>query len=116
MIIKPIRNDDDLTHAFKQLETVFQAENGTPEADERDILVTLIEVYENQHYPIAHADPVEAIKFQMEQLNLDKKDLEAYLGVASKVSEVLNRKRNLSLAMIKRLHKGLNIPYESLIH
>lgn len=115
MIIRPIRNDEDLTHAFKQLESVFQAENGTPEADERDVLVALIEAYENQHYPIAHADAVEAIKFQMEQLNLDKKDLEIYLGVPSKVSEILNRKRNLSLAMIKKLHKGLNIPYESLI-
>lgn len=116
MTIKPIRNDEDLTQAFKQLETVFQAENGTPEADERDVLVTLIEAYENKYYPINHAEPIAAIEFQMEQLNLDKKDLEPYLGVASKVSEVLNRKRGLSLNMIKRLHKGLNIPYESLIH
>ncbi len=113
--INPIRNDEELTQAFKRLETVFQAEEGTPEADERDVLVTLIEVYENKRYPIEHADPVEAIKFRMEQLNLDRKDLEPYLGVASKVSEVLNHKRNLSLPMIKKLHKGLQIPYESLI-
>lgn len=115
-MIKPIRNDDDLTQAFEQLERVFQAKHGTPEADERDVLITLIEAYENQYYPIAHADPIEAIKFQMAQLNLTPKDLEPYLGVPSKVSEVLNRKRNLSLSMIKKLHKGLKIPYESLIH
>ncbi len=116
MNIKPIRNDDDLMQAFKRLETVFQSPENTPEGDERDILVTLIEAYENKYYPINHADPVSAIEFQMEQLNLEKKDLEPFLGVASKVSEVLNRKRDLSLNMIKRLHHGLNIPYESLIH
>ncbi|MFW2176250.1 MULTISPECIES: helix-turn-helix domain-containing protein [unclassified Moraxella] len=115
MTIKPIRDDNDLTQAFMQLEPIFQASEGTPEADERDILLTLIEAYEAKHYPINHADPVSAIEFQMEQLNLEKKDLEPFLGVPSKVSEVLNRKRNLSLTMIKRLHHGLNIPYESLI-
>ncbi len=116
MNIKPIRNDHDLKQAFKQLESVFQASAGTTQADNREILVTLIEVYENEHYPIKHADPIEAITFQMENLNLTRKDLEQYLGAPSKVSEVLNRKRSLSLAMIKKLHKELNIPYESLIH
>lgn len=115
MIIKPIRNDDDLRAAFRQLEMVFQAEEGTPEADEREILVTLIEAYENQHYPIGPADPVEAIKFRMEQQGLTPRDLEAYIGSSGRVSEVLNRKRPLSLRMAKRLHDGLHIPYESLL-
>ncbi len=116
MHIKPIRNDDDLTQAFKRLETIFQAETGTAEFDEMEVLVTLIEAYENKHFPIQHAEPVAAILFQMEQLNLMQKDLEPYLGVPSKVSEILNKKRSLSLNMIRKLHHGLNIPYESLIH
>lgn len=115
MNIKPIRNDDDLSNAFIRLETIFQADEGTPEADEMEVLVALIEAYENKHYPIQHADPVEAIRFQMEQLNLEQKDLEPYLGVPSKISEVLSGKRQLSLTMIKKLHNGLKIPYESLI-
>lgn len=116
MNIKPIRNDQDLKQAFKQLESVFQALEGTTQADSREILVTLIEVYENEHYPIKHADPIEAINFQIENLSLTRKDLERYLGAPSKVSEVLNRKRPLSLPMIKKLHNELHIPYESLIH
>lgn len=116
MNIKPIRNDDDLTAAFIHLEHIYQAEAGTPEADEVEVLVALIEAYENKHYPIQHASPIDAIRFQMEQLNLDQKDLEPYLGVPSKISEVLNGKRPLSLNMIKKLHHGLNIPYESLIY
>ena len=115
MTIKPIRNDDDLRAAFRHLETVFQAEEGTPEADEREILVMLIEAYENQHYPIGPADPVEAIKFRMEQQGFTTRDLEAYIGSSGRVSEVLNRKRSLSLRMVKRLHDGLHIPYESLL-
>ncbi|RUQ38196.1 MAG: transcriptional regulator [Candidatus Competibacteraceae bacterium] len=115
MTIKPIRNDDDLRAAFCQLETVFQAEEGTPAADEREILVALIETYENRHYPIGPADPVEAIKFRMEQQGLTPRDLEAYIGSSGRVSEVLNRKRPLSLHMVKRLHDGLRIPYESLL-
>lgn len=115
MNIKPIKNDHDLDIAFLRLEKIFQAEEGTPEADEMEILVTLIEAYEMKHYPIQHADPIAAIRFQMEQLNLEQKDLEPYLGVPSKISEVLNGKRPLSLNMIKKLHNGLKIPYESLI-
>ena len=115
MTIKPIRNDDELRAAFYQLETVFQAEEGTPAADEREILVALIETYENRHYPIGPADPVEAIKFRMEQQGLTPRDLEAYIGSSGRVSEVLNRKRPLSLRMVKRLHDGLRIPYESLL-
>ncbi len=115
MTIKPIRNDQDLHAAFKRLETIFQAPTGTPEGDEAEVLATLIEVYENRHYPIMPADPVEAIKFRMEQQGLTPKDLEPFIGPSGRVSEVLNRKRPLSLRMIKRLHDGLKIPYDSLL-
>ncbi|MCF8208877.1 MAG: transcriptional regulator [Rhodoferax sp.] len=115
MIIKPIRCDADLHTAFKQLESVFQAPAGSEQADERDVLVTLIEAYEQKHYPIGPADPVDAIKFRMEQQNLTPKDLEPYIGSSGRVSEVLNRKRRLSLQMVKKLHTGLHIPLESLL-
>ena len=115
MIIKPIRNEDDLKRAFRRLEKVFQAEEGTAQADERDVLVTLIEAYENKHYDFGPADPVEAIKFRMEQGGLTPRDLEPFIGPSGRVSEVLNRKRPLSLRMVKRLHDGLKIPYESLL-
>ena len=115
MNIKPIRNDDDLSAAFGRLEAIFQAEAGTPDADEMEVLVTLIEAYERVHYPIAPADAVEAIRFCMQQRGLVAKDLQPFIGSAGRVSEVLNRKRGLSLAMIKRLHDGLHIPYESLL-
>ena len=115
MSIKPIRNDDDLQRAFKRLEKIFQANEGTPQADERDVLVTLVEAYEHKHYDFGPADPVEAIKFRMEQEGLTPRDLEPYIGQSGRVSEVLNRRRPLSLRMVKRLHDGLNIPYESLM-
>lgn len=115
MNIKPIRNDDDLRAAFKRLERVYQAQEGTREADEMEILVTLIEAYEHKHFPTGVVDPVEAIKFRMEQQGLTQKDLEPYIGSSGRVSEVLNHKRRLSLQMVKRLHDGLNIPYESLL-
>lgn len=115
MNIKPIRNDDDLRAAFKRLERVFQAQEGTPAADEMEILVTLIEAYEHKYFPIGIVDPVEAIKFRMEQQGLTQKDLEPYIGSSGRVSEVLNHKRRLSLQMVKRLHDGLHIPYESLL-
>ena len=115
MNIKPIRNDDDLQAAFKRLEVVFQAQDGTPGFDEMEILVTLIDAYEQKHFPIGIVDPVEAIKFRMEQQELTQKDLEPFIGSSGRVSEVLNRKRRLSLSMVKRLHDGLHIPYESLL-
>ncbi|NCC35713.1 MAG: transcriptional regulator [Chloroflexia bacterium] len=115
MTTKPIRNDDDLQVAFERLETIFQAPEGTPEADEMEVLVTLIEAYESKHYPIGPADPVEAIKLRMEQQGLSPRDLEPYLGSSGRVSEILSRKRSLSLRMVKRLHQGLNIPHESLL-
>jgi len=115
MTIKPIRNDDDLKRAFRRLEKIFQVEEGTPQADERDVLVTLVEAYENSHYDFGPADPVEAIRFRMEQEGLTARDLEPFIGPSGRVSEVLNGKRPLSLRMVKRLHDGLKIPYESLL-
>ena len=115
MNIKPIRNDEDLRAAFKRLELVYQAQEGSAEADEMEILVTLIEAYEHKHFPLSVADPIEAIKFRMEQQGLSQKDLEPFIGSSGRVSEVLSHKRGLSLPMVKRLHEGLNIPYESLL-
>ena len=115
MNIKPIRNDDDLRAAFKRLERVYQAKEGTPAADEMEILVTLIEAYEHKNFPIGLIDPVDAIKFRMEQQGLTAKDLEPYIGSSGRVSEVMNRKRRLSLQMVQRLHDGLHLPYESLL-
>lgn len=112
---KPIRSDDDLQAAFRRLEGIFQAEAGTPEGDEMEILVALIEAYENKHFPIGPADPIEAIKFRMEQQGLTPREFEPYIGSSGRVSEVLNRRRSLSLRMVKRLHDGLRIPYESLL-
>lgn len=97
MNIKPIRNDDDLQESFRRLDKVFQAKPGTQEADEMEILVTLIEAYENNHYPITPPDPIEAIKFRMEQQGLKARDLEEFIGSSGRVSEILNRKRPLSL-------------------
>lgn len=115
MNIKPIKTDEDLKAVFRRLESLFQAEEQSAEADERDVLVTLVEAYENKHYDFGPADPVEAIKFRMEQQGLTARDLEPFIGPSGRVSEVLNRKRSLSLRMVKRLHDGLNIPYESLL-
>jgi HTH-type transcriptional regulator / antitoxin HigA len=115
MNIKPIRNDNDLKSAFARLEKCFQAAEGTSAADDRDVLVTLIEAYENKHYAFGPADPIEAIKFRMEQQGLTARDLEGCIGSSGRVSEVLNRKRPLSLRMVKRLHLELRIPYESLL-
>ncbi len=115
MNIKPIKTDEDLKAVFRRLESIFQAEEQTADADERDVLVTLVEAYENKHYDFGPADPVEAIKFRMEQQGLTARDLEPFIGPSGRVSEVLNRKRSLSLRMVKSLHDGLNIPYESLL-
>ncbi len=115
MNIQPIRSEADLDRAFARLEELWAAEPGTPEADEIEVLSILIEKYEDKHYPIGPSDPIEAIKFCMEQQGLTPRDLEAYIGSSGRVSEVLNRKRKLSLRMIQRLHEGLRIPYESLM-
>lgn len=116
MNIQPIRNDSDLDRAFARLEELWSAAPDSPEADEIEVLSILIEKYEDKHYPIGPSDPIEAIKFRMEQQGLTQRDLEAYIGPSGRVSEVLNRKRKLSLGMIKRLHDGLKIPYDSLMN
>ena len=115
MNIKPIRNDDDLAAALGRMEQLWGAEANTPEGDELEVLALLIEKYEDEHHPMPPSDPIEAIKFRMDQQGLTPRNLEAYIGPSGRVSEVLNRKRPLSLRMIKRLHEGLHIPYESLL-
>lgn len=113
--LKPIRCEADYQMALRQLETVWGAEVGTPEGDALDILATLIDAYETQHYPIDPPDPIEAIKFRMEQQGLSRKDLEPMIGSRARVAEVLNRRRGLSVEMIRRLHDGLGISTDVLI-
>ena len=115
MTIRPIRSASDHESALKRIEALMSAEKDTPEGDELDVLVTLVDVYESEHFPIDTPDPIEAIKFRMEQLDLDRKDLEPYLGSRARVSEILNKRRGLSLAMIRALHENLEIPLEALI-
>lgn len=115
MDIQPIRTEADHEAAVARIGELMSASAGTPEGDELDILATLVEAYEQKHFPIEAADPVEAINFRIEQLGLARKDLEPYLGSRYKVSEVLNRKRGLSIEMIRRLHDGLKIPLEVLV-
>ena len=115
MNIFPIRTEDDYDAVLKRIDQLMNAELGTPEGDELDILVTLVEAYEAKHYPIPACDPIEAIKFRMEQMGLEAKDLTSIIGSRSKVSEVLNRKRQLSISMIRNLHPQLHLPFESLI-
>ena len=116
MKLKPIKSDRELNRALKRVDELWGAKSGTPKGDELDILMLLVEKYEDEHFAIPTSDPVEAIKFLMEQNSLSRKDLEPYIGASGRVSEVLSRKRTLTLTMIKKLHAGLKIPYESLIH
>lgn len=113
--IKPIRTKKDHEAALREIERLWGAKNGTPEGDRLDVLATLIEAYEDQHYPMDPPDPVEAIKFRMEQQGLTRKDLESLIGTRTRVAEVLNRRRGLSIQMIRRLHKTLGISAEILI-
>ena len=115
MNIHPIKNATDYQKALARIEQLMDAELDTEKGDELDVLVTLVESYEEKNFPIDAPDPVEAILFRMEQYGISRKDLEQYLGSRSKVSEVLNRKRALSITQIRKLHAGLNIPYESLL-
>ena len=109
MEIRPIKTKADYEAALKEIETFMAAEADTPEGDRLDVLVTLIEAYERVHYPIDFPDPVEAIKFRMEQQGLSRKDLEPLIGTRTRVAEVLNRKRSLSIGMVRRLHDHLGI-------
>ena len=115
MKLKPIRSDLDLELALERIEALWGAKPGTAKGDELDVLMLLVERYEEERFPIPDSDPIEAIKFLMEQNDLSRLDLKPYIGARGRVSEVLNGKRNLTLPMIKRLHDGLKIPYESLI-
>jgi HTH-type transcriptional regulator/antitoxin HigA len=115
MDIRPIRSKQDYEKALRRVEALMTAKPGTDEGDELDVLATLIEAYEQMHFPVNAADPVEAILFRMEQQGLERSDLEVYLGSRHRVSEVLNRKRGLSLDMIRRLLEGLGIPLEALV-
>lgn len=115
MDIKPIKTEQDYNNSINRIEELWGAKIDTPEGDELDLLVTLVESYEMKHYPIAPPDPIDAIKFRMEQMGMTKADMEKYLGSQSRVSEILNRKRNLTLKMVKSLYVGLKIPAEILL-
>ena len=115
MEIKPIRTKADYRAALKEVETLMTARAGTPEGERLDVLVTLLEAYERKRFPLDLPDPIEAIKFRMEQSGLVPKDLVPMIGQINRVYEVLSRKRPLTLQMIRRLHRDLRIPAESLI-
>ena len=115
MKLKLIKNDRELDRALQRIEALWGSQPGTPEGDELDVLMLLVEKYEEENYPMPASDPIEAIKFLMEQNGLSRKDLEPYIGASGRVSEILNKRRNLTLPMIRRLHDDLKIPYESLI-
>jgi|SRR5918999_2906990 HTH-type transcriptional regulator/antitoxin HigA len=115
MDIKPIKTEADYRATLKEIESLMTAEPGTPEGERLDVLATLVEAWERKHFPLDLPDPVEAIKFAMDQRGLTVKDLEPMVGRANRVYEVLSRKRPLTLRMVWNLHKGLGIPAESLI-
>ena len=115
MEYKVIKTESEYNLALERLEVIFDAEVNSPEGDELELLSLLIENYENIHYPIELPDPIEAIKFRMDQLGYKPKDLAKVLGFRSRVTEVLNKKRKLSLDMIRRLNRDLNIPTEVLV-
>ncbi|MDO6759243.1 helix-turn-helix domain-containing protein [Tamlana sp. 2_MG-2023] len=115
MNIAPIRNENDYQNALERLEEIFDAKKGTGQGDELEILSILIDRYENENFPIGMPDPIEAIKFRMEQLGMKQKDLAEVVGFKSRVSEILNKKRKLTLDMIRKLNATLHIPTEVLI-
>ncbi len=112
---KLIKNDEEYQNTLARIDEIFDAEPNTPEYDEMELLVRLVEIYEEEKYPICPPNPISAIEFRMEQLGLKNKDMVQYLGSQSRVSEVLSGKRQLSLKMIRNLNKSLHIPLESLI-
>ena len=113
--LKPIRSEADYEGALAEVGRLWGAKSGTPDGDRLDILATLIDAWEAAHYPMDPPDPVEAIRFRMEQQGLSRKDLEPFIGTRTRVAEVLNRKRGLSINMIRRLHEGLGISADVLI-
>ncbi|MEY8022148.1 type II toxin-antitoxin system HigA family antitoxin [Muriicola sp. SD30] len=115
MKIAPIRNEKDYQNALNRIEKIFDAKKGTEKGDELEILSILIDRYENENFPIGMPDPIEAIKFRMEQMGMKQKDLAKVVGFKSRVSEILSKKRKLSLAMIRKLNTTLHIPTEVLV-
>ena len=115
MEIKPIKTDKDYKLALERLEIIFDSKKGSPEGDELEVLGILVDQYENEHFPIGLPDPIEAIKFRMEQMGYNQTDLANIVGLKSRASEILNKKRKLSLEMIRQLHDRLNIPTDVLI-
>jgi HTH-type transcriptional regulator/antitoxin HigA len=115
MVVEVIKNKKQYDKALQRFEEIFLAKSSTKEGKEAQLLALVIKDYEDKHYKIDAPDPVEAIKYRMEQLHMSKKELGEILGYTSRVSEILNRKRKLTLEMVRNLHKKLNIPLESLI-
>ena len=115
MEIRPIKTEKDYNEAIQRIEMLWGAKKNSPEGDELDLLCTIVEAYEMKHFPILPPDPVDAIIFRMEQMNMTKSDMAKYLGSQSRVSEILTRKRQLTLKMVKSLYKGLKIPAEILL-
>jgi HTH-type transcriptional regulator/antitoxin HigA len=115
MDIRPVKNQADYQTALKEIEQLLGSKPGTPEGDRLEVLATLVEAYEDEHYVIPAPDPIEAIHYFMESRGLTRADLEPFIGSRARVSEILNRKRPLTLAMIQRLHSGLGIPAELLV-
>jgi len=115
MEIRAIKTSKDYDQALKRLEVIFHASPNTQEGDEAEVLSILVEKYEDDNFPIEAPDPIEAIKFRMEQMEMSNKDLAQILGYKSRVSEIFNRRRKLNLKMIRNLHEKLRIPYESLL-
>lgn len=115
MNIKPVKNENDYLLALERLENIFDANINTPEGDELEVLSILIEQYENEHFPIDLPDPIEAIKFRMEQMGYNQNDLAKIIGLKSRASEILNKKRKLTLEMIRQLNSSLHIPTDVLI-
>ena len=115
MEIKPIRTENDYEAALAEVDRLWGSDPDTPDGDRFEVLFTLVEAYEEKQYPILPPDPVDAIKYYIDSRGLERRDLEQYLGSSGRVSEILNRKRTLTLAMIRKLNKGLGIPVEILI-
>jgi HTH-type transcriptional regulator / antitoxin HigA len=113
--VRPISSERDYESALQEFETLWGAKSGTPKGDRLDVLATLMDAWEAAHYPMDPPDPIEAIKFRMEQQGLTRKDLEGIIGTRARIAEVLSGKRELSIAMIRRLNAKLNIPAEILI-
>ena len=115
MEIHPVKTEADYESALEEIDRLWGSPEGSAEGDRLDVLLVLVENYESKHHAIDLPDPIEAIKFRMEQMNLTRKDLEPLIGSRGRVSEVFNRRRSLSLPMIRRLHRSLHIPLESLV-